>query len=104
MSDVSVKVEIANGVYTLKVKSEDESNVKHAVELINQKILEFENNFGIKDKKDVLAMVTLQLVSQLAKDKLIAEIELSTLKLVLEDVEHMVIQHKEDIKRTEDNI
>ena len=69
MSDVSVKVEIAGGIYTLKIKSEDESNVKQAVELINQKISEFERNYGVKDKKDVMAMVTLQLVSQLAKEK-----------------------------------
>jgi cell division protein ZapA (FtsZ GTPase activity inhibitor) len=59
MSDVSVKVEIAGGIYTLKIKSEDENNVKQAVELINQKISEFERNYGVKDKKDVMAMVTL---------------------------------------------
>ncbi len=101
MSDVSVKVEIAGGIYTLKVKNEDESNVKQAVELINQKISEFENNYGIKDKKDVLAMVTLQLVSQLEKQRNQAEQELSTLKLVLEDVEHMLVQHKNNINKAE---
>jgi cell division protein ZapA len=100
MSNVSVKVEIASGSYTLKVKSEDEINVKRAVELINQKISEFEVNYGIKDKKDVLAMVTLQLVSQLEKQKNQAEHELSTLKLVLEDVEEMLTQHKDNINQT----
>ncbi|MES2761091.1 MAG: cell division protein ZapA [Bacteroidota bacterium] len=102
MSDVSVKVEIAGGLYTLKVKSEDESNVKQAVELINQKISEFERNYEVKDKKDVIAMVTLQLVSQLAKEKNQAEQELSTLKLVLEDVEQMLVQHKDNIQKTEE--
>lgn len=100
MSDVSVKVEIAGGLYTLKVKNEDESSVKQAVELINQKISEFERNYGVKDKKDVLAMVTLQLVSQLVKEKNHAEQELSTLSLVLEDVEKMLALHKENIKQT----
>lgn len=102
MSDVSVKVEIAGGLYTLKIKSEDESNVKQAVELINQKIAEFERNYGVKDKKDVMAMVALQLVSQLAKEKSQAEKELSTLKLVLEDVEQMLVQHKDNIQKTEE--
>lgn len=102
MSDVSVKVEIAGGIYSLKIKSEDESNVKQAVELINQKISEFERNYGVKDKKDVLSMVTLQLVSQLAKEKNQAQEELSTLRLVLEDVEHMLVQHKENIQKTEE--
>jgi cell division protein ZapA len=102
MSDVSVKVEIAGGLYTLKIKSEDESNVKQAVELINQKISEFEKNYGVKDKKDLMAMVALQLVSQLAKEKSQAEKELSTLKLVLEDVEQMLVQHKDNIQKTEE--
>jgi cell division protein ZapA len=102
MSDVSVKVEIAGGLYTLKIKSEDERSVKQAVELINQKISEFERNYGVKDKKDVLAMVTLQLVSLLQKDKVQAEQELSTLKVVLGDVEQMLALHKQNIEETEE--
>ena len=102
MSDVSVKVEIAGGLYTLKVGSDDERNVKQAVDLINQKISEFERNYGVKDKKDVLAMVTLQLVSLLQKQKSQAEQELSTLKAVLGNVEQMLAQHKQDKKATEE--
>lgn len=101
MSSVNVKVEIADGLYTLKAKSEDEENIKQAVELINRKISEFEKNYGIKDKKDVLAMVTLQLVSVLQKEKNQAEEELSTLKVVLKDVEHMLAQHQQNIQDTE---
>lgn len=100
MSDVSVKVEIAGGLYTLKVAGDDERNVKQAVELINQKISEFERNYGVKDKKDVLSMVTLQLVSLLLKEKNQANEELSTLKGVLKDVEQMLAQHKKDTNQT----
>lgn len=102
MSDVSVKVEIAGGLYPLKVKSEDERNVKQAVELINRKILEFEKTYGVKDKKDILAMVALQLVSELQKAKVTAEKELSTLKHMLTDVEQMLVKHQSDIKATEE--
>jgi cell division protein ZapA len=101
MSDVNVKVEIANGIYPLKVKGEDENIVKQAVELINQKILEFEKNYGVKDKKDVLAMVTLQLITELLKVKNTAEQELSTLKDVLKDVEQMLVQHQKNITETD---
>jgi len=102
MSDVSVKVEIAGGIYPLRIKSEDERNVKQAVELINQKISELERTYGVKDKKDVLAMVALQLVSELYKQKNTAEQELSTLKIVLEDVEQMLAKHQNNIKNTEE--
>lgn len=102
MSDVSVKVEVAGGIYPLKVKSEDERNVKQAVELINRKISEFERTYGVKDKKDILAMVALQLVSELQKAKITAEKELSTLKDVLADVEQMLLKHQSDIRNTEE--
>lgn len=102
MSDVSVKVEIAGGLYPLKIKSEDERVVNEAVKLINQKISEFERNYGIKDKNDVLAMVMLQLISELQKQKNTAEEELSTLKVVLRDVEQMLALHKSNIKETEE--
>jgi cell division protein ZapA len=101
MSEKSVKVEIANGLYSLKIQSTEEENLKKAVELINQKISEFEKNYGVKDKKDVLAMVTLQLVTQLMSEKSKAETELSTLKNILNDVESMLIQHQKDIRNTE---
>jgi cell division protein ZapA (FtsZ GTPase activity inhibitor) len=84
------------------VKANDEANVKRAVELINEKISEFEKKFGIKDKKDVLAMVSLQLISELLKDKNNAESELSTLKLVLSDVKEQLVQHQINIKKTEE--
>jgi cell division protein ZapA (FtsZ GTPase activity inhibitor) len=100
MSDVSLKVEIAGGFYSLKLKAEDESSVKLIVEIINGKISDFEKKFGIKDKKDVLAMVSLQYLSELMKEKNTAEKELSTLKLVFEDVKEQLVQHKENISRT----
>jgi cell division protein ZapA (FtsZ GTPase activity inhibitor) len=100
MSDVSVKVEIAGGYYSLKLKAEDESSVKQVVEIINNKISDFEKKFGVKDKKDVLAMVSLQYISELMKEKNTAEKELSTLKLVFEDVKEQLVQHKKNISKT----
>lgn len=96
MSEVSLKVEIASSVYSLKVTSEEELSVKKAVELINQKIAEFEKQYAVKDKKDVLAMVTLQLVSQLHKQVATAERELSILKEVFADVESMLKLHRQN--------
>ena len=82
MSEVNIKVEIAGSVFPLKVNAEDEQNIKEAVDLINNKIAEFEKNYAVKDKKDVLGMVMLQLVSQLYKQTTTAEKELSNLKLL----------------------
>jgi len=42
MSEVNIKVEIAGSVFPLKVNADDEQNIKEAVDLINNKIAEFE--------------------------------------------------------------
>lgn len=97
MSEVSIKVEIAGSVYPLRVNAEDEKDIKEAVDLINKKIAEFEKSYAVKDKKDVLGMVMLQLVSQLYKQANTAEKELSHLKLLFTDVEGMLKEHQQNI-------
>jgi cell division protein ZapA len=97
MSVINIKVEIAGSVFPLKVDAEDEENIKEAVNLINTKIAEFEKNYAIKDKKDVLGMVMLQLVAQLYKQANTAEREVSNLKKLFVDVEEMLKVHLQNI-------
>ena len=47
-------------------------------------------------------MGSLQLISELLKDKYTAENELSTLKLVFTDVKEQLVQHLINIKKTEE--
>jgi cell division protein ZapA (FtsZ GTPase activity inhibitor) len=75
-----------------------EQNIKGAVDLINTKIAEFEKNYAIKDRKDVLTMVMLQLVAELYKRANTAEGELSHLKQLFSNVEDMLQQHIRDVK------
>src|SRR5689334_22426291 len=102
MSEVSINVEIAGATYPVKISSADEGKLREVVTLINTKITEFERNYAIKDKKDVLAMVALQLVSQYYKDAKSSEAELSHLRTMLTDVEQMLKQHAQDIKNIEE--
>ncbi|MBI2721180.1 MAG: cell division protein ZapA [Bacteroidetes bacterium] len=102
MSEVNIKVEIAGGIFPLKVDAVDEQNIKEAVNLINTKIAEFEKTYAIKDKKDVLTMVMLQVVSQLYKQANTAEKELSTLKQLFAGVEEMLKEHIQNINNIKD--
>src|SRR3954462_11848812 len=97
MREINIQVEVAGSVYPLKVNAEDEKSIKEAVDLINKKIAEFEKNYAVKDKKDVLGMVMLQLVSQLYKQASSAEKELSHLKMLFADVEVMLKEHQNNI-------
>lgn len=102
MSEVNIKVEIAGSIFPIKVNASDEQNIKEAVNLINKKIAEFERNYAIKDKKDVLTMVMLQLVSELYKQANTAEKELSNLKQLFADVEEMLQQHIQNINNIQE--
>ena len=95
--EVNIKVEIAGSVYPLKVNAEDEQDVREAVKLINTKIAEFERNYAVRDKKDLMGMVMLQLVSQLYKQARGAEQDLSDLRKLFTDVEEMLKDHLRNI-------
>jgi cell division protein ZapA (FtsZ GTPase activity inhibitor) len=102
MSEVSINVEIAGSIYPVKVSSADEGKLREVVTIINTKIGEFERNYVIKDKKDVLAMVALQLVSEYYKNAKSSEEELSHLRTMLADVEQMLKEHKQNIRNIEE--
>jgi cell division protein ZapA len=61
---LSIKVNIANRVYPLTVKPEEEESIRKAVKAINEMIKEFEHNYAVKDTQDLLAMCALQFGSQ----------------------------------------
>ncbi len=57
MDQLSVKIRIADREYPMKVKPEDEANVRQAGRVINERIKSYREQFGIDDKQDLLAMV-----------------------------------------------
>lgn len=64
MKDLSIKVAIANRVYPLTIDPEEEENVRMAAKKINEMIKEYEENYAVKDKQDLLAMCALHFGSQ----------------------------------------
>ena len=59
---LSIKVTVAGRIYPLAIERDEEENVRKAVKLINEKVSEFEKNFDIKDRQDLLSMVALNFV------------------------------------------
>src|SRR5258706_16221925 len=60
----SVKVSIGNRSYPLKITKEEEEKVMQAAQAINKKLQEFEENYAVKDKQDLLAMCALQFATE----------------------------------------
>jgi cell division protein ZapA (FtsZ GTPase activity inhibitor) len=63
MAEVSLKILIAGRTYPLTVKQEDEQAVQIAAKMINDKVKEFEVNYSVRDKQDLLAMSALNLLA-----------------------------------------
>lgn len=64
MGELSIKVIIAGRTYPLTIKREEEENVRKAAKLINDRIKEYEDNYSVRDKQDLLAMTALQIAAQ----------------------------------------
>lgn len=59
-----IKLSIADRVYPLTIKSDQEEGLRIAAKRINDMIKQFEENYAVRDKQDVLAMCALQFASQ----------------------------------------
>ncbi|KHJ38683.1 cell division protein ZapA [Pedobacter glucosidilyticus] len=59
MGEISIKINIADRVYPLKINVEEEEVVRRAAKLINDRIKEFQENYAVKDKQDLLSMCVL---------------------------------------------
>lgn len=62
---LSIRVNVADRYYPLKVNREDEEEIRKASRLINEKVLQYKQKYVDKDTQDFLAMAALQYVIQL---------------------------------------
>ncbi|HMQ00755.1 MAG TPA: cell division protein ZapA [Cyclobacteriaceae bacterium] len=62
MEELSIRLKIADREYPMKVKREDEEKIRRAGKLINERIRNYKEQYGIGDKQDLLAMVAFDCV------------------------------------------
>lgn len=61
---LSIKVNIADRYYPLKIERKDEEKIRKAARLINEKVIQYKQRYLDKDAQDFLAMAALQFVSK----------------------------------------
>jgi len=61
---LKIKISIADRVYPLTVDMSQEEGLRSASKKIDVMIKQFEENYAVRDKQDVLAMCSLQFASQ----------------------------------------
>ena len=61
---LKIKISIADRVYPLTVELSQEEGLRSASKKIDTMIKQFEENYAVRDKQDVLAMCALQFAAQ----------------------------------------
>ncbi len=67
---LKIKISIADRVYPLTVEMSQEEGLRSASKKIDTMIKQFEENYAVRDKQDVLAMCALQFASQLEQKQI----------------------------------
>lgn len=98
MNDTPVTIAIAGLTYHLKISKSEQDVIQQAVSFINEHISEFEKQYPIKEKRDVLAMVSLQLTAELLKKQNQQQAEINRLQALLDELNAMVESHKHKVQ------
>lgn len=64
---LSIRVNIADRFYPLKIDRKEEENIRKAAKLINERVLQYKQKYADKDVLDFIAMTALQLVTRLVE-------------------------------------
>ena len=67
---LKIKISIADRIYPLTVSMSQEEGLRSASKKIDVMIKQFEENYAVRDKQDVLAMCALQFASQVEQKQI----------------------------------
>ena len=67
MDKLSIKLNIANRFYPMKIDRSSEEVIRNSVKKIDNRLKFYEDNYAIKDKQDLLAMCLIEYASKLEK-------------------------------------
>lgn len=81
---LSIKVNVADRYYPLKIERKDEEKIRKAARLINEKVLQYKQRYLDKDVQDFLAMAALQFVTRVIEME--EKIDVSPLQQQLQDL------------------
>ena len=98
MGKTSVNITIAGLSYQLTLDAADHDMVEQASSFINEHISEFEKKYPVKEKRDLLAMVSLQMVTELLKTKQQQASEIHRLQTLLDELNSMVENHAKKVQ------
>lgn len=82
---LSIKVNVAERYYPLKIERADEEKIRRAAKMINDRVLQYKQRYTDKDTQDFLAMAALQFVIRLLEHE--EKLDMSSVMDGLSEVE-----------------
>ena len=93
MEKLKIKVSIADRVYPLTVDMSQEEGLRSASKKIEVMIKQFEENYAVRDKQDVLAMCALQFASQVEQKQIDTDTSSEETLLQLKKIKDLLVQY-----------
>jgi cell division protein ZapA (FtsZ GTPase activity inhibitor) len=66
---LSIRVNLAERYYPLKIERGDEEKIRKAARMINEKVLQYKQKYADKDTQDFMAMAALQFVIKIIESE-----------------------------------
>lgn len=90
---LKIKLSIADRIYPLTIQPEQEEGLRKAAKKIEAMIKQFEQNYAVRDKQDVLAMCALQFAAQTEQKTLNNESEILLAEEKLRNLDELLQKH-----------
>lgn len=90
---LKIKVTLADRVYPLTIKLDEEEGVRKAVKKIDTLSKKFSQSYAVQDKQDVLAMCALQFASQLEVKSIYDDIDVKSIEDKLREINSILDSH-----------
>ena len=87
--EISIKINICDRFYPLRIKTSEEENVRKASKRINERAKFYIENFSVQDKQDALSMVALEFASE-TKENASGEVNYENINNKLMHIEQML--------------
>ena len=93
MEKLKIKLSIADRMYPLTVDMSQEEGLRSASKKIEVMIKQFEENYAVRDKQDVLAMCALQFASQVEQKQIDTNTDSEETLARLKKIKDLLVQY-----------
>ena len=90
---IKIKVNIADRVYPLTIRPDQEEAIRLSVKKIDQMMKQLEQNYAVRDKQDVLAMCSLQYATKLIQKNNFDEAQDNENSKKLSNINDLIREH-----------